>query len=375
VAILSPVSGFTAFPSTAVAFKGSITDGVAPYTFEWQLGDGSLLSGGGGTLDNPGDLPAFSTLLPALDAKGPGTAQIVRLVVTDSEGFTRQAEVSLDAPLPTFIPMLVRAGSLLNAIQPAQRQAAALAPSANNYRFGVEYGSDYPPYGAGGPDLGGVPPDANGLSAGLVGLGWPRVFNWYNASAWERDWRDCALGGSDCTYGVDRADFVYYAGHGSNGGISLPSNTHDSSWFDGSNARFQVARWVGFASCLTLRVQGFPVGSEPIRRWFDAFQGAHLIMGFNSLMADVAFGPRLVDNMRMPSFLNIFDMPWAQRTIAEAWVQTAFQLNAGRPAYIFATSGGPNPVNPIGNKLPKPGDALMPRPFPVNWYYWVWWNE
>ncbi len=95
-------------------------------------------------------------------------------------------------------------------------------------------------------------------------------------------------------------------------------------------------------------------------------------MGFNSNMADIAFGPRLVDNMRLPTFLGIIEFPWAQRTIAEAWVQTAFQMNAGKPAYIYATS---STVNPIGNKLPKVSDAPLPRPFPVNHFYWVWWNE
>jgi hypothetical protein len=206
----------------------------------------------------------------------------------------------------------------------------------------------------------------------LLGLGWPRVFNWFNALAWEKDWRDCSLGGGDCTSGVDRADFVYYAGHGSNGGLSVPSNSHDSSWFDGTNARFQNVRWAGFASCLTLRAQWPTAGAEPIRKWFNAFQGAHMLLGFNSVMADVPFGPHLVDNMRLPTFFGFIEMPWAQRTIAEAWVQTAWELGAGKPAYIYATSAT---VNPVANRLPKVGDALMPRPYPVNWYYWVWWNE
>ena len=284
---------------------------------------------------------------------------------------TREAVVTLSAPYAIFVPAIAKGAAPLAPLVSTSPQPSGLTPNAINYRFGVEYGSDYPPYGPGGTDLGGVPPDANGLSSGLLGLGWPRVFNWANANAWERDWRDCSLGGSDCTYGVDRADFVYYAGHGSNGGISLPSNTHDASWFDGTNARYQNARWVGFASCLTLRAQ-WATPDAPITKWFNAFQGAHMLMGFNSLMGDVAFGPRLVDNMRMPTFLGVIDFPWAQRTIAEAWVQTAFQLNAGKPAYIYATS---TTVDPSGNKLPKVTDAPMPRPYPVYWYFWVWWNE
>ena len=96
-----------------------------------------------------------------------------------------------------------------------------------------------------------------------------------------------------------------------------------------------------------------------------------MLLGFNSVMSDVTFGPHFVDNMRLPIIFGM-EFPWAQRTIAEAWVQTAFELHAGKPAYIWATSAS---VDPAGNKLPKATDAALPRPFPVNWFYWVWWNE
>jgi hypothetical protein len=216
-----------------------------------------------------------------------------------------------------------------------------------------------------------VPPDANGLRAGLLGYGWSQRFSWSNAAAWERDWRDCSLGGGDCSYGVDRADFVYYSGHGSNGGISLPSSV-DSSWFPGTNARFSSIRWVGFSSCLTLRAQWPTPGAEPIRNWFNSFQGAHMLLGFNSVMGDIAFGGPLIDNMRMPTFFGI-PFPWAQKTIREAWVLTAFNMNAGKPAYIYAV--GTNGVNPVDNKLPRPSDPLLPRPYPVASWHWVWWDE
>jgi hypothetical protein len=372
VAITSPANGTFYLPGMPVSLQGTINDGAAPYQYEWQLEDGTPVSSG--TAVSAGNLPLFTTTLPTPESKGLPGSQSVHLVVTDNNGLgiTREAVISFVSPNFIYLPSLLLGAATVATLAPA---APALNGGAKllsiNYRFGVEYGSDYPPYGPGGNDLGGVPPDANGLSSSLFGLGWPRVFNWYNSMAWERDWRDCTLGGSDCTYGVDRADFVYYSGHGSNGGIAVPSNTHDSNWFDGANARFQNARWVGFSSCLTLRAQWAVPGAEPIRRWFNSFQGVHMLLGFNSLMADVAYGPPLVDNMRMPSFFGI-DFPWAQRTIAEAWVQTAFEMNAGKPAYIWATSAS---VDPVGNKLPKVTDAPLPRPYPANWFYWVWWNE
>lgn len=101
----------------------------------------------------------------------------------------------------------------------------------------------------------------------------------------------------------------------------------------------------------------------------NAFQCANLLLGFNSNMAGVAFGPRLVDNMRMPFFLGI-TFPWAQRTIREAWVQTACSMNASQPAYIYAIDV--NSVNPADNKLPFSGDPARARPYPVASYHWVW---
>jgi hypothetical protein len=369
VEILSPANGSFYFPGVPVALQGNISDGASPYHYDWQLEDGTSLFSG--IADLAGPLP-LTTSLPVQPSKGgsPGSLP-VRLVVTDADGITRQGEVSFNSALQFFMPLIAN-GSTTNG--PVAAVAALAAPAAPNFvhTFGVEYGSDYPPYGPGGPDLEGVTPDANGFSAGLWSLGYARVFNWFNDSAWEKDWRDCSLGGVDCTVGVDRADFVYFSGHGYNGGLAIPSNSHDSSWFEGYNARYSTARWVGFSSCLTLRAQWSPAGDAPIRRWFNAFKGAHMLLGFNSVMADIAFGGPLVDNMRMPYMFGDIPMPWAQRTIAEAWVQTAFDMNAGKPAYIYAWKSG---VNPSLDKLPLVTDAPLPRPFPPQFYFWVWWDE
>ncbi len=367
VAITDPASNSTYMPNTAVSFTGVISAGVAPYTYTWGLNDGSLLDAN--TLAASGSVNFTADSLP-YTAHGTDPASVtVVLQVEDSLGAVRQASITLTPAVAPYLylPLVTNGSSNLTASAWMAKPQAVTAV----YRFGVEAGSDYPPYGSGGSDLPGVVPDASGFRTGMLNYGWTAVFNWWNAAAWERDWRDCSLGGGDCTYGVDRVDFAYYAGHGGAGGLSLPSSV-DSSWFDGSNARYSTLRWAGFASCQTLRAQWPTPADAPIRRWFGAFQGAHMLLGFNSNMADVAFGPRLVDNMRMPSFLGI-TFPWAQRTIREAWVQTAFQMNAGKPAYIYAV--GTNGVNPADNKLPRSGDPALPRPYPVASYHWVWWNE
>ena len=372
VAIISPDEGSTFMPGTAVDLTGSITAGQAPYTYTWSLNDGTVLAAG--TLDTPGEIFTTATDLPADSHGGFPAPIIVLLEVEDGVGAVRQDTLTLfPAVAPSlYLPTITKnsATSLSSPTAPFQPLAES-GPAAITavYRFGVHAGSDYPPYGSGGSDLPGVIPDASGFRTAMLSYGWTSTYNYWNASAWEKDWRDCSLGGIDCSQGVDRVDFAYYAGHAGAGGLSLPSNK-DSSWFDGANARYSTLRWAGFAACQPLRVQGYASGSEPIRRWFGAFQGAHMLLGFNSNMRDVAFGPRLVDNMRPVTFLGI---TLFQRSIREAWVQTAFQMDAGKPAYIYAI--GTNGVNPVNNVLPRSGDPALPRPYPVASYNWVWWNE
>ncbi len=362
VSITDPANGSNFQPGAEVLLRGTISNGVAPYRVEWLTGDGVALSNAS-TLNNPGPVELRTRNLPATGRDGEPTPVTVVLRVTDNEGAVREAQVSLRpavAPMLLYLPLIIRERSSA----PATAEAV---PEQTGYSFGIEAIWDYPPAGAGGSDLPGVIPDATGFRSGMLGYGYSQRFYWTNSSAWERDWRDCGLGGIDCTWGVDRADFVYYAGHGGPAGLSLASNK-DSTWVSANNARFNSARWVGFASCQTLRVQGYASGSEPIRRWFSSFQGAHMLLGFNSNMADVAFGGRLVENMRLPSFFGI-DFPWAQPTIAQAWIKTSFELSAGKIAYIYARS---STVNPANDKLPRPGQPMPPRPFPVSSYHWVW---
>jgi hypothetical protein len=376
VSIPSPANN-TTFSAGNVTLTGRISGGSAPFSYQWLLDDGTALSQPT-TTAAAGDVTLQTNQLPVTDRDGQPAPVSVILRVQDNDGAVRQAQVTLrpDVVPLVFLPFIDRRTSLSTSAAPA----AAVAPqevtiASTNYTFGVASASDYPPYGPGGSDLPGVVPDASGFRTGLLGYGWSQRFFYSNANVWERDWRDCSLGGIDCTYGVDRTDFAYFAGHGGPGGISPSRTDRSTGWASAENARFQSVRWVGFASCQTLRVQGFAAPNEPIRRWFNSFQGSSMLLGFNSNMADIAFGPRFVDNMRIPSITVLFvtvEFPWAQLSIRDAWVKTAFDMNAGKPAYIWATSATYDPRN---ERLPKGGDALKPRPLPVNWFYWVWWDE
>lgn len=367
-AITAPAANAPFTPGANVTLAGTIDGGTPPYTYEWYNEEELLL--GGGTLDEPGAVQTTTNQLNGIGRDGEPIGATVILRVTDADGIVREAQQNLTPIAPLLYLPNIRA---IGGGAPAALQTAPLTPGiaqTSGHSFGVEGVWDYPPAGSGGSDLPGVIPDINGFRSGMTGYGYSQRFSWTNFAAWEKDWRDCSLGGGDCTYGVDRTDFVYYAGHGGPGGISLGS-TKDTKWVDGANARLQTARWVGFAACQTLRVQGATPGNEPIRRWFNAFRGAHMLLGFNSNMADIAFGGRLVDNMRIPRFFG-FEFPSLQLSIRQAWVKTAFDMNAGKPAYIYARSAT---VNPVDNKLPKPGTPMPPRPTPVTSYHWVWWNE
>ncbi len=373
VVITGPADGSEFTTGDNLSLAGSIGAGTAPYGYRWLLEDGTVLNSG--ALTAAGNVSANATLPTGLRDGSASTFTVI-LEAEDSVGALRQASITLsvvDPPAPPqpaqYLPLLLRNAPGLGGSTIPDMVAAGLEAMAI-YRFGVHAGSDYPPYGAGGSDLPGVVPDANGFRTGMSSYGWTMGYNWWNANAWEKDWRDTSLGGID-QFVVDSVDFAYYAGHSGRGGLSLPSSK-DSSWFDGADARYSNLRWAAFASCQALRVQGYDSGSEPIRRWFGAFRGAHMLLGYNSNMKDVAFGPRFVDNMRAPTFFGI-SFPSLQRSIRSAWVQTVFQMDAGKPAYLYAK--GTNGVNPADNKLPRSGDPAMPRPFPVQSYHWVWWNE
>ena len=371
VAIIAPADSSVFLVNQPVIITGTITGGTPPFTYTWMLDNGDSVTG-----NTQGGLVTLITSTLPLPHAGDSPTVTVRLQAVDSIGAANQALLALQPGPVVYLPLVLRTSAAAQTVMVRTQPVAPaeLAPQWA-YWFGIEAGWDYPPYGAGGLDLAGVTPDANGFKSHMEDLGWGQRFYWANASAWEKDWRDCSYpGGNDCTYGVDRADFVYYAGHGGPGAIYLPSNSHDTSWADANKMAFNTVKWVGFASCQTLRAQFTLATSAPIRRFFPSFNGgARLLLGFNSNMGDVAFGPRFVDNMRVPVLMGWFPMPWAQRTIAEAWVMTAFEMNAGKPAYMWVTGNG---VDPYYDRLPGPYTPMpSAQPYPFGAWHWVWWDE
>jgi hypothetical protein len=363
VHIASPADGTRYLPGTGINLTAQITSGESPYTYTLELEDGTLLATG---ITEGGEITISSGDLPA--SERPDRGLFLRLEAVDSNGVPGEDTLVLLDPLSIFVPVINKTllGSTLslNYYAPALRPLSPELPQATR-SMGVEWIRYYNGHGS---NLPGTQPDGTGFDNKMIGHGYMGRFHWYNNDAWEKDWRDCTLGGIDCTSGVDRVDFAYFAGHGSPAKIyfGVAKDAYNAS---AANARFQNLRWAGFATCQTLRAGPYVgPGNPPLTQWFNSFRGSYMLLGFHSNMADVAFGPRLVDNMKPVTFLGL---TLYQHSIREAWVTTAFQMNAGKPAYLYAV-GSRNPVN---DKLPSGSSTNTLAPLTgIYQYRWVWWD-
>jgi hypothetical protein len=360
VEITSPESGLRYVPGQAMEITALVTGGEPPFDFTFELEDGTPINTGS---VEDGIITFTTPALPAADKVDEGL--FLTLVVTDNNSAMVFDTLELVPPYRMFIPASLRNADISSQlIQVVGSNLTSQSEISQTIRsFAVQWVRYYNGHGS---DLPGTQPDGTGFRNKLVSKGWQQVVHYYNNNAWEKDWRDCSLGGIDCTFGIDRADFGYFAGHGSGARIYFGVNK-DSYNFFGGNARYQRLRWVGFATCQTLRAGPFVgPGNPPLTHWFNSFQGSYMLLGFHSNMKDVAFGPRFVDN------LVLFPGVGSLRSVREAWVLTAFQMNAGKPAYLYARSATFNPVN---SKIPPHGIVIPPlNPATITSFHWVWWD-
>jgi hypothetical protein len=361
VSIISPTDGTVIPPGQNVSITFNITGDAEPFTYTISSDDSVVKSG----LTISGTVTLDLGVLPPFENRPQG--HILSVHAVNSYNQPGDDTVFLGSPT-IYLPLAMRSGAALaSAVQPALQPAIPSSPAAPDalMRIGVEWVMNYH-----NPDLnlGQTKPDAEGLYNWLGGNGWARSFNYGNDSAWEKDWRDCTLGGIDCSIGVDRAEFVYFSGHGSPASFYFGVNRdYGGAW--GGNSRFQNVRWAGFSSCQTLRAGPYVgPGNPPLTDWFNSFQGSYMLLGFHSNMGDVPFGSNFGFNMTNIVY-NFF--PWMQPSIAQAWVNTAFQMNAGKPAYLYAVGN----FNPENFKLPAYNTGPRPPLTGIYQFRWVWWDE
>lgn len=228
----------------------------------------------------------------------------------------------------------------------AQDDGADVGPAAADglindaiLEFGVWWVEDYPPAGLGGSDLPATRPDALGLrdyltsdcKFSLFGVcitqwsspKWTPRFVFGNTNAWSTDWRRSANGGSENSY-IDTLDLAYFAGHGSTAGIlfgvgsptptTVTKNDALGAWGD------RDLDWIGLAAC---NVLDDPVSN--LQGWGEAMNGVRLIMGFKTVMNDVAHGVEFGKAIR------------DGYTFTQAWFRAADKLQSqGRVARVLA---------------------------------------
>jgi hypothetical protein len=356
VTILSPADGEVLVPGERVSMTFRVAGDQGPFSYSISSDSNVIATGetvsGTHTVDL-GVLPPF---------EGRPEGHVLSLHAVNSYNQPGDAAVFLGALQILYLPVVLRNPSGSSA--PTAPASPAAAPQANP-RIGVEWVMNYHDPKL---NLGQTQPDAEGLYNWLAAMGWSKSFDYGNDAAWEKDWRDCSFGGIDCTLGVDHADFAYFSGHGS-----------PSSWYFGSkkdyngawagNARFQYVRWAAFSSCQTVRAGPYVgPGDPPLTDWFSSFQGSYMVLGFHSVMGDVPFGFTFGFNLYNPLY-GFF--PSLQPSIRQAWVNAAFAMNAGKPAYLYAVGN----LNPANLKLPPAGSGPLPPLTGIYEFRWVWWDE
>lgn len=201
------------------------------------------------------------------------------------------------------------------------------------------YVGDYEDCGGWGlGDLGGTYGDATSLAYGLgqqywfapFGFTYPTpVWNvystWGNGMAWESDWKRSAKGGNE-EYYVDAVDLAYFSGHGSRWGFfpGVGGNRRSDCIVDADDAAFSWGTrdndWIGIAACNLLDGDYGP--------WANAINGTRLLMGYQTVMADVNYGSPMAWYIRwghsmsqawFRSANDTMDSRYVARIMAEDW--------------------------------------------------------
>lgn len=166
---------------------------------------------------------------------------------------------------------------------------------------------------------------AAGFKSVMQSKGHTVKFDWRGMNAWESDFKKTSAGGFDSSY-TDAVDAQWYTGHGSPGGITFKNTAHqdgditpsDVRWGDNFNLE-----WMQLESCQVLRDTNG--ANDYFARWAPAFDGLHLLNGFdtNAQCVPGGTGRRFAEYLFPRSFL-FFTFP--ALTVQQAWRQMATDL-------------------------------------------------
>jgi hypothetical protein len=176
-------------------------------------------------------------------------------------------------------------------------------------------------------------------------------FLWTLNSAWLGDFIDPAIphvlgfnpqtsGDDDYhNWGVDGADITLYIGHGNPTAITFsvtpalffnnPDLVH--SWGDDADFGYHPAAWLCLLSCEVLSNNW--AGLNAVKRWGSAFNGLHVLTGFQSpAQAQTGFPATFADNM-------LLGVP---QTVVKSWFNSATVHGTGQAAAM-------GPIGPGGS--------------------------
>jgi hypothetical protein len=206
----------------------------------------------------------------------------------------------------------------------AQASTPVNTQDDNILEIGVWYVVNYP---AGISNLPATAPDALGLRNKLTSTcrvripifgcisNWPTPrwvsrFAYGNSNAWEKDWKRAAAGGWENNY-IDTVDLAYFAGHGSSNALWFGVGSQDDAQLTHQDAfRSWGDRdldWVGIAACNVL-------DNPNLGNWANAMNGLRLILGYQTVMADVAHGEWFGEYIRL------------NYTLPQAWFKASDKL-------------------------------------------------
>jgi hypothetical protein len=314
-----------------VVAEANVQGGRAPYSYEWVATsfDLSDVPTSASSVEYEAELKKEAGFDPFIET--------VNVVVTDANGVRVQASGQVEVT-PIIIGFLTPSGGKILAMP-------LLIPGRAD--FGIERAVS---------DM--CANNVNRYSDRMDDEA-TKQFHWTGLTAWERDFREGGPG-LDHVY-VDNVDELFYCGHGWGGGFTFESNQADgsivpgdvvSAWGDGD------LEWLALLSCQVLT--GTYGGQSWAQRWGPAFDGLHLLLGFETNAYDWSnFGKRFAEYQQGRSIL-FFTITLPVRS---SWFQAALEEQPGGVKSVVMGVGGLNGATnyndyfhgngPIGPDIPK----------------------
>lgn len=205
---------------------------------------------------------------------------------------------------------------------------------------------------------------SEGFLDGMVSRGHTQLFNWGNANAWERDFRDPAFGGDDSNW-ADNVDFVHFSSHGSTSASNVYSGffgvSRDACTWRSNQARFgnRQLEYLCIDTCNSLELT-----RDIVATWHNAFHGLRMVFGFTDLVSDswwtggrgYGFGRRAGNNGRL----------------TDAWLDECYSFWADdNPVALAAGRSQSDARNRRDNERLGGGFDDIPHN-QIGWYAWRW---